>query len=183
MLGRVLGLMVLGFFGLYFFSFSLFADDLYEVSGSPFATEGAPIEARIKSLHEKVIIIDPNEHVYGAYNAEGRLIRWGIASAGKERCEDTGEHCHTHTGNFRIYFLGNADCFSRKYNDASMPYCMFFNGGEAIHGSSGVEFQNNSHGCVRVHISDAEWLRYHFVEGPTVANQYLGTLVIVRPYF
>lgn len=185
MLFRMLGIVMAGVVVLYFVPFSLFADfaeEVHEVSGSPFAIEGAPIPAQIKSLHEKAIVIDPNEHVYGAYNAAGRLIRWGIASAGKEKCEDTGEHCHTHTGTFRLYFLGNANCFSRKYNAASMPFCMFFNGSEAIHGSSEVEFQNISHGCVRVHIDDAEWLRFHFVEGPTVANGYLGTLVIVRPY-
>lgn len=163
----------------------LFADIEYEeqdISGSPFATEGAPIAAHIKPPHEKLIVIDPREHVYGAYNPDGRLVRWGIASAGKDVCRDTGEHCRTHTGHFRIYFLGNVNCFSRKYDNASMPYCMYFNGSEAIHGSSDVEFDNVSHGCVRVHASDAEWLRFHFAEGPTEGNHYLGTKVVVRSY-
>ena len=63
-----------------------------------------------------------------------------------------------------------------------MPYCMFFNGSEAMHGSSEVEFENISHGCVRIHVSDAQWLRYHFVEGPVAANNYRGTRIIIRPY-
>lgn len=160
----------------------LFADNMYEISGSPYATDGAPMAERIQSQHEKVIVINPNEHVYGAYDADGKLIRWGIASAGKDKCADTGEHCRTHTGTFRIYFMGNANCYSRKYDSASMPYCMYFNGGEAIHASSEVEFSNISHGCVRVHYGDAEWLRFHFVEGPNERNNYLGTKVIVLSY-
>ena len=104
----------------------------------------------------------------------------GIASAGKNKCEDTG-HCRTHTVTLEFITWG-ASCFSRKYYSASMPYCMYFNGGEAIHGSSNVEFDNVSHGCVRVHHSDAEWLRFHFAEGPNESNQFRGTKVIIRPY-
>ena len=55
-----------------------------------------------------------------------------------------------------------------------MPYCMFFNGGQALHGSpGGVMLGNESHGCVRMFVSDAEWLRYEFVDWPEV---------IVLPY-
>ena len=63
-----------------------------------------------------------------------------------------------------------------------MPYCMFFNGGQALHGSNQVVRANASHGCVRVHVSDAKWLRYHFVEGPSAANFYHGTKIIIKPY-
>ena len=158
------------------------AQAVYEISGSAFATSDAPIPAKIKSPLEKLIVIDPKAHVYGAYNANGKLIRWGIASAGRTICNDTGEHCRTKTGAFRIYSLGNANCYSHKYNDASMPYCMYFNGSEALHGSNDVEFDNVSHGCVRVHNDDAEWLRFHFVEGPTSTNHYLGTKIIIKSY-
>lgn len=158
------------------------ASAMVEISGSAFATEGAPIPARITPPNEKVIVIDPRAHVYGAYNANGKLMRWGIASAGRDVCHDTGEHCRTKTGNFRIYSLGNADCFSHKYDNASMPYCMYFNGSEALHGSGSVESANISHGCVRIHVDDAEWLRFHFAEGPSVANHYLGTKVVVKSY-
>jgi lipoprotein-anchoring transpeptidase ErfK/SrfK len=33
---------------------------------------------------------------------------------------------------------------------------------------------NISHGCVRMHVVDAEWLRYSFVN--------YGTKVVVKPY-
>lgn len=63
-----------------------------------------------------------------------------------------------------------------------MPYCMFFAGGQAIHGSDDVQSSNASHGCVRVHVSDAKWLRYQFAEAPNKANAYHGTPVIIGPY-
>jgi lipoprotein-anchoring transpeptidase ErfK/SrfK len=54
--------------------------------------------------------------------------------------------------------------YSKAYNNAPMPYSMFFNGGEAIHYSS--DFANNGYGgagssagCVNVGtMSDAAWL-------------------------
>jgi L,D-transpeptidase ErfK/SrfK len=154
----------------------------YEVSGSPYATNDAPLPQYIKRPAEKLILIDPREHVWGAYNPAGQLIRWGIATAGANRCSDTALSCRTKSGNFRIYSLGSSSCVSSKYDDAPMPYCMYFNGSEALHGAVDVVYGNKSHGCVRIHVDDAKWLRYHFVEGPTSANHYRGTRVIVRPY-
>jgi lipoprotein-anchoring transpeptidase ErfK/SrfK len=51
---------------------------------------------------------------------------------------------------------------------------MFFHGGYAIHGSYQVPGYNASHGCIRVHPSDAEWLSDNFVR--------YGTKVVVKPY-
>jgi lipoprotein-anchoring transpeptidase ErfK/SrfK len=59
---------------------------------------------------------------------------------------------------------------------------MYFSGGQAIHGSNEVVFDNVSHGCVRVHVEDAKWLRYQFVEGPNPANRYRGTRIFIEPY-
>lgn len=154
----------------------------YEISGSPFATEGAPVPEYLHGLAEKVILVDPNKHAWGAYNSNGKLIRWGIATAGANSCRDSDGSCRTAIGSFRIYSLGGAGCTSRKYDDAPMPYCMYFNGGQALHGSSAVEFSNVSHGCVRMHNDDAQWLRYHFVEAPKLSNNFRGTRVIIRPY-
>lgn len=154
---------------------------VYEISGSPFATEGAPLPPSI-STFEKVVLVDPNHHFWGAYTSHGHLIRWGIATTGARQCQEYQSDCKTSSGTFRIYSLGNESCTSRKYDGAAMPYCMFFNGGEALHGSSDIQFSNISHGCVRVHISDAKWLRYHFVEGPNQKNNYKGTKIIILPY-
>jgi lipoprotein-anchoring transpeptidase ErfK/SrfK len=51
---------------------------------------------------------------------------------------------------------------------------MYFNKNQGLHGSHEVVEGNISHGCVRVTINDAKWLRYHF------AN--IGTKVIIMSY-
>jgi len=46
---------------------------------------------------------------------------------------------------------------SQRYNNAPMPYSIFFHGGYAIHGSYDVEDLGTpaSHGCIRLHPYDA----------------------------
>lgn len=128
---------------------------------------------------EKTIVVDPRVHVWGAYGADGGLQRAGLATAGGDWCPDIGRPCHTRIGYFRINSLGSPECKSSKYplprGGAPMPYCMFFNGNQGLHGSYEVVEDNVSHGCVRLQVADAEWLRYNF------AN--VGTRVIVRPYY
>lgn len=136
------------------------------------------LPARITTT-EKTILVDPNVHAWGAYAANGKLIRAGLATAGAEWCDDIGRACKTKAGVFRIYSLGDGDCTSSKYpisqgGGAPMPYCMYFNGAEGLHGSNQVVEDNISHGCVRLRVSDAKWLRYHF------ATQ--GTKVIIKHY-
>lgn len=52
--------------------------------------------------------------------------------------------------------------YSSKYNNAPMPWTMFFNGGIAIHGATPSEYKQlgrkASHGCVRVHPTFAKEL-------------------------
>lgn len=168
-------------------SLPCYANTFYEINGSPFSTKDAPLPEFIKNQAEKVILVDPNEHAWGAYSAKGKLIRWGIATAGAAWCADLGHACRTNAGTFRISSLGGNNCMSNKFpvtanGGAPMPYCMYFNGGQAIHGSSEVEYANVSHGCVRVHVDDAKWLRYHFVEGPSLYNNYRGTKVVIKSY-
>ena len=127
---------------------------------------------------EKVIIVDPNEHAWGAYTSEGNLVRSGLAAAGADYCRDMGTECHTETGSFRIRTLGGSDCkspsFPLPHGGAPMPYCMYFNNLQALHGSYELAHANISHGCVRMRVDDARWMRYNFAQ--------IGTLVIVKPY-
>jgi len=57
--------------------------------------------------------------------------------------------------------------YSSAYNNAPMPWTMFFNGGIAIHGATPSEYKQlgrkASHGCVRVHPDNAK-LIYDFVK-------------------
>ena len=148
----------------------------------------ADMPGAITAPGEKVVIVDPVIHQWGAYDSDGTLVRSGMATAGSDWCRDLHRPCHTRSGTFRIYSLGSAGCRSKKFplprGGAPMPYCMYFNGGQALHGSPGGEvvYGNISHGCVRMHVADAYWLRFDFVEGPNSSNGYRGTKVIVKPY-
>lgn len=151
----------------------------------PIAVQAA-ITEHISPPGEKVIIVDPRVHAWGAYNASGELIRSGTATSGNSYCRDIRRSCRTKSGSFRIYSLGGPGCKSSKFpvprGGAPMPYCMFFHGGQALHGSYEVVRRNVSHGCVRLHVEDARWIRYHFADGPNASNGYRGTRVIIRSY-
>lgn len=147
----------------------------------------SPFPRQISSPGEKLVVVDPKEVAWGAYDKHGVLLRWGPASAGQNYCQDIDMPCQTKAGEFRIFSLGSSDCYSTKFplpdGGAPMPYCMYFNNGQALHGEpSGLPGYNASHGCVRMYVSDAEWLRYDFVEGPNAANNYRGTKVVVKGY-
>jgi len=136
------------------------------------------LSQQISCNGERVIIVDPRVHAWGAYSEDGRLIHAGLASAGSGWCHDLGRPCRTRSGTFRIHSLGDSDCFSKKFplgeGGAPMPYCMYFNGGQGIHGSYELAEGNISHGCVRISVSDAYWLRFNFA--------HIGTKIIIRPY-
>ena len=147
----------------------------------------APFPKQITPPGEKLLIFDPALQAFAAYEADGSLIRWGPASGGSDWCKDIDSVCHTHAGHFRIFSLGSSDCISHKFplpfGGAPMPYCMYFNNGQAFHGEpNGLPGYNASHGCVRLYVDDAEWLRYDFVESSGEDNHNRGTKVIVRPY-
>lgn len=142
----------------------------------PLASFSLP--SQIRSSGERIIIVDPANYQWGAYDTNGYMIRSGQASAGKDFCEDTGKECRTKPGYYRIRSLGGSHCkspsFPLPHGGAPMPYCMYYTRYQALHGSPQVGPGNISHGCVRMHVSDARWLRYNFAR--------LGTLVVILPY-
>lgn len=145
------------------------------------ATYEARMPSRITPEGQRVVIVNPRVHAWGAYDAYGYLVRGGQATAGSDWCRDLGRPCHTRAGVFRVISLGSPHCKSSKFpmphGGAPMPYCMYFNHGQALHGSPEGEVVdgNISHGCVRLHIQDAEWLRFNFVA--------VGTKVVVMRYY
>lgn len=142
----------------------------------PFKATALP--SQINPPGERMVLVSPTEHAWGAYNSNGQLVRSGIASTGADWCEDTGRVCHTRTGSFRVRSLGSANCkspsFPLPYGGGPMPYCMYFNETQALHGYPHISRANKSHGCVRMSNSDARWLRNNFVR--------IGTIVHVEPY-
>ena len=109
-----------------------------------------------------VFIFDPKQLAWAAYDANGKLIKTGIASGGANYCPDIKQKCRTPVGTFTVHREGGADCKSNKFpigkGGAPMPHCAFFTGGYAVHGSYDVPAYNASHGCIRVTPSAAKWL-------------------------
>lgn len=123
-------------------------------------------------------VFNPRTHSWFAISSSGQIIKRGRASGGRGYCPDIHRSCHTPTGVYRIIQKGGASCHSSRYpvgrGGAPMPYCMFFSKYYAVHGSPDVPNYNASHGCIRVHPSDARWLNQNFM--------HVGTKVIVKPY-
>ncbi len=130
-----------------------------------------------KSAHG-TFIFDPKTRLWSAYAPDGSLVRSGYGSGGSNYCRDLHRRCHTPVGHFYVYDKGDAGCKSSKFPidhpGAPMPWCMYFHGGFAIHGSYEVRSYNASHGCIRITPMDADWLSHHLIQ--------IGTLVIVEPY-
>ncbi len=133
---------------------------------------------RIARTGYKLFIFSPYLKRWAAYDATGRLVGRGVANGGADYCADVGRGCRTPRGLFRVRSKGTAGCKSGKFplprGGAPMPYCMFFHGGYAIHGSPGISNTNGSHGCIRVKTAAARWLHQDFINH--------GTRVLVLPY-
>jgi len=127
----------------------------------------APFPNQINSSGNKTLIVSLKKLAWGAYDSSGYLIAWGPVSGAKGYCPDLGKACHTKLGSFKIYQKDDASCISSKFplhkGGAPMPWCMFFYGGFALHGSYEVPGFNASHGCVRLFVSDAKWLNQEFI--------------------
>ncbi len=143
----------------------------------------SPFPLRIKSPEEKIIIVDQNRLAWGAYLANGKLVRWGPISSGKNFCPDIRRSCRTITGIFYVFVRKGPGCKSNIFpvgrGGSRMPYCMFFFKGYALHGSNEVMGYRASHGCVRLFQRDAKWLNKNFVQAATKEG-HLGTKVIVQ---
>lgn len=139
----------------------------------------ASLDERYNTGGERTFVFSPRYREWAAYDQDGYRVANGVANGGQDNCPDLGgEPCHTPAGVYRVYHKGSADCVSKQFpvgvGGAQMPYCMFFHGGYAIHGSAYISTRNGSHGCIRVHTSAAEWLSRYFMSP--------GTKVVVLPY-
>ena len=80
---------------------------------------------------------------------DGTLTHTWPVSTGREDFE-------TPAGNYTTQWL-DKDHRSQKYDDAPMPYAVFFRGGYAVHGTTSVGMlgRRASHGCVRLSTPNA----------------------------
>ena len=96
------------------------------------------------------ITIDLSEQEMFVQTPEGNAV-WPV-STGKRNFD-------TPTGTFTPTRL-EYEYYSKKYDDAPMPFSIFFTGGYAIHGTEHVSKLGRpaSHGCVRLYPDNAEVL-------------------------
>lgn len=125
---------------------------------------------------KRLILVNLKLQAFAAYDQQGHLVHWGPASGGKNYCSDVKRKCTTPSGVYSIQRKKGFECISSKYpiekgGGAKMPYCMFFNGGYGLHGSTTLPGYNASHGCVRLFVDDAKWLNQNFA--------LIGTSVII----
>ncbi|WP_242604546.1 L,D-transpeptidase [Legionella fairfieldensis] len=145
----------------------------------------SPFQLKISPSTEKQIIVDQDKLAWAAYDEQGQLVKWGPISSGQDKCSDSNRSCLTLTGIFRVFSKENEHCVSNAFPEgiggAKMPFCMFFHKGFALHGSDDIPGHRASHGCVRLFVQDAKWLNENFVQTSNKKNNFLGTLVIVKP--
>ncbi len=110
----------------------------------------------VGSAQAKITIhVDIDTQRMRVTGANGETYVWPVSS-GREGFD-------TPTGSFTVQRL-DASHFSDEYDQAPMPYSIFFHEGFAIHGTSlGGLGRPVSHGCVRLAIPNARLL-YHWVE-------------------
>ncbi len=102
--------------------------------------------------------IDLSNQTMQVYVNGMRKYSWPVSTARSGYRTPTGSYKPTRM--HKTYF-------SKKYHGSPMPYSIFFYGGYAIHGTNSVKSLGRpaSHGCVRLHPSNAAAL-YSLVHPP-----------------
>lgn len=79
----------------------------------------------------------------------------------------------TPTGEYKPYLLKKMH-YSTRYNNAPMPYSIFYSGNYAIHGTTHLDKLGRpaSNGCVRLHPENAKWL-FSVVQAVGKGNTYI----------
>jgi lipoprotein-anchoring transpeptidase ErfK/SrfK len=97
------------------------------------------------------IEVDRSEQIMRVYIEDRLQYVWPVS---------TGRQGYTTpSGSYRPYALKRMH-YSSRFDDAPMPYSIFYRGGYAIHGTYAIGRLGSpaSHGCVRLHMSNAREL-------------------------
>ena len=98
-------------------------------------------------------------------------FKWGVS---------TGERGYaTPSGHYKVSWLDKQHK-SKQYNDARMPYAIFFDGGKAIHGFAGSVGEPASHGCVRLSNGNAKTLFRLVEQQRGLLGFKYDTMIVVR---
>ncbi len=132
------------------------------------AATGAEASERLSTSNrsdEIVIRVDVSDQQMTVMQAGRRLFSWPVSTAG------TGYV--TPTGTYQPEWFSR-DHRSRQYDDAPMPFAIFYHEGYAIHATFADDMlgQPASHGCVRLGIDNARTL-YEMVYALGKENTYI----------
>lgn len=125
---------------------------LFGVQGDISSAKAAKVTAKIDISSQRMYV----------YKNGRRLYSWKV-STGRGRYR-------TPTGSYRPTVMRRMH-YSSKYNNAPMPFSIFFRGGYAIHGTNHISRLGRpaSHGCVRLHPRNAATL-YRLVKRAGARN-------------
>jgi hypothetical protein len=107
------------------------------------------VDSRGGAADKLKAVIDLADQEMRVYVDGGHEFTWKVSTA-------RGGYV-TPNGTFKPQWLSRMH-YSRKYDDAPMPYSVFFHGGYAVHGTNSISRLGRpaSHGCVRLHPDDAK---------------------------
>lgn len=99
--------------------------------------------AAVANAANIVAKIDISDQTMTVYKNGFRQYKWKVSTARRGY--------HTPTGQYTVKWASK-DHRSRKYNNAPMPFSLFFHGGYAVHGTTDLKRLGSpaSHGCVRL---------------------------------
>ena len=135
------------------------------------AGAAGPASARVS------IVVDLSSQTMDVTTATAGDFHWKV-STGRSGFETPG-------GTFHVMWT-DVDHHSKKYDDAPMPYAIFFQSGYAIHGTASSRWGSPaSHGCVRLPVPLAREL-YGIVQAEGPANttiRIVGSILDRRPAY
>lgn len=126
------------------------------------------------ALAETNIVINKSTQTMTVDSDEGQY-QWLVSTARRGVDPKTHKPYVTPSGYFVPQGLERMH-YSKKYDNAPMPYSIFFTGGYAIHGTPHVGQLGRpaSHGCVRLHPENARTLF------SIVSNDRHNTRIVIR---
>lgn len=115
-----------------------------------------PAEAARRNRKNKVPAKPPAVAVFIDISSQSMSVKVNGSPLGNWRVSTARQGYYTPRGSYRVRHTARMH-YSRKYDNAPMPYSIFFLGGYAIHGTSSIKSLGRpaSHGCVRLHPSNA----------------------------
>jgi lipoprotein-anchoring transpeptidase ErfK/SrfK len=114
----------------------------------PFGTARAQFVGVPKPASIVVTVTKSDQHMIVIVDGKPRF-KWSVSTGARGYA--------TPSGHYKVSWLDEHHK-SKQYNDAPMPYAIFFDEGKAIHGFAGNVGGPASHGCVRLSTGNAKTL-------------------------